>query len=591
MAKADGEREKRSGSTVREENIDLRAVLRTIRQPLIVLDGALSVERANAAFLKTFDTSVSETEGRKIYDLGNGQWDIPDLRRLLEEMLPENDIVTDYRVSHDFERIGRRVMLLNAHRMQREEGGDRILLTIDDITESERLRWELEAEKEYSEKIVDASRNAMLVLDRDLRVKTANETFYSNFRAAKAETEGRLVYDLGNGQWDIPRLRELLENVLPDNEVFNDFVVEHEFDGIGWRQMVLNARKIDHMHWILLEIEDQTEERTATALRDTSDNRFRALVSATTDVIYRMSTDWSQVLQIHGGGFLADTDTPESGWLETYVHPMDREAVSEAVARALETSEPFMMEHRVVMADGTRGWTASRAVPIRRSDGTIEEWLGVASDISARKEAEKALRLSEERKSFLLRLTDALRSLTGTSEIADVATRLLGEWLGASRAYFVEWPPGELFGEVFRDYSANGQPSLAGRYQVADFPSAHRRLSTGRTWVVPNTAAEAGIDADELRYYLDIPAAAWVDVPLVKNGELSAALCVVQDGPRDWTGEEVALVEDVAERCWAAIERGRAELQLEQKRERYAHIVAGARDYAIFTMDATGRVT
>ncbi len=453
----------------------------------------------------------------------------------------------------------------------------------------QRLRRELEAEQAYSEKLVDASRNALLVLDTDLRVRTANKTFCSTFRIDKADAEGHVIYDLGNGAWAIPRLRELLENILTDKEIVDDFVVEHEFVEIGRRRMVLNARKIDHTHRILLEFEDRTEEPRATTIRGAS--RFRAVLSATTDVIYRMSPDWTEMLQLSGGGFLADTVEPESRWIELYIHPDDRAAVSAAIRKAIDTETTFMLEHRVVRADGTLGWTASRAVPIYNQDGTLEEWLGVASDITPRKNAEKALRLSEERQSFLLRLSDALRQLNRTAEITDTATRLVGEWLGASRVFFVEWPSGEDYGEVFRDHVENGLPSLAGRYAKNDFRSACQRLSSGSTWTVPDVAAETGMDDDERRFCRDMGLVSWVDVPLVKEGELSAALCAVQDEPRDWSAEEIALVEDVAERCWAAIARGRAELQLEQTRERYAHIVAGARDYAIFTMDAGGYIT
>jgi two-component sensor histidine kinase len=204
-------------------------------------------------------------EGRPIYALGNGQWDIPRLRELLENVLPSDGHVEDFRVEHDFDGIGRRVMLLNAHRIER---ADRILLAISDVTKEERIRFELEGQKEFAEKVVDASRDALLILGWDLRVRSANETFYTTFKVDPAATEGRLVYELGNGQLDIPRLRELLEKVLPGNDAFDDFVVEHDFEEIGRRVMVLNARKIDHLELILLAIEDVTERLCAERERE-----------------------------------------------------------------------------------------------------------------------------------------------------------------------------------------------------------------------------------------------------------------------------------------------------------------------------------
>jgi two-component sensor histidine kinase/PAS domain-containing protein len=252
----------------KDEQLYAEAVVRTVRQPLLVLSGDLVVETANPAFYRAFEVGPEETEGRPIYALGNGQWDIPRLRELLENVLLSDGHVEDFRVEHDFEGIGRRVMLLNAHRMERADRPDRILLSIDDITVRERIRFELEGQKEFAEKVVDASRDALLILGWDLRVRSANETFYTMFKVDPAATKGRLVYELGNGQWDIPRLRELLEKVLPGNDAFDDFVVEHDFEGIGHRVMVLNARKIDHLELILLAIEDVTERLCAERERE-----------------------------------------------------------------------------------------------------------------------------------------------------------------------------------------------------------------------------------------------------------------------------------------------------------------------------------
>ncbi len=101
------------------------AILRTMRQPLIVLLGDLSIETANGAFYRTFEVEPGETEGRPLYELGDGQWEIPKLRDLLERILPESGEVEDFRVEHDFERIGRRIMLLNAYRMRGDGEADR----------------------------------------------------------------------------------------------------------------------------------------------------------------------------------------------------------------------------------------------------------------------------------------------------------------------------------------------------------------------------------------------------------------------------------------------------------------------------------
>lgn len=111
--------------------------------------------------------------------------------------------------------------------------------------------------------ILGAMREPLIVLDRDLHVVMANPSFYRTFKVKPTQTEGALIYDLGNRQWDIPELRKLLEEILPQNTGFYDFEVAHDFQSIGHKIMCLNARRIlaegDQNHLILLSIEDVTE--------------------------------------------------------------------------------------------------------------------------------------------------------------------------------------------------------------------------------------------------------------------------------------------------------------------------------------------
>jgi PAS domain S-box-containing protein len=193
------ENAKAAGGGQRQEGSYAEAIVRTVRQPLLVLSSGFVVEEANPAFYRTFQVGPEDTIGRPIQELGNRQWDIPAFRELLDKVLPAHRHVDDFRVEHKFEQIGRRVMLLSAHRMTLVDRRERILLAIEDITERERVQFELEGQREFAEKVIDASRDALLILGWDLRVKSANETFYTNFKVDPVSTEGRLVYELGNG--------------------------------------------------------------------------------------------------------------------------------------------------------------------------------------------------------------------------------------------------------------------------------------------------------------------------------------------------------------------------------------------------------
>ena len=115
------------------------------------------------------------------------------------------------------------------------------------------------------EDIVDTLREPLLVLDSDLKVISANRSFINSFNATREETLGNFIYDLGNKQWDIPKLRELLETILSQQTPFENYEVEHDFATIGRRIMLLNARQIVRAmgkeRIILLAIEDITERR------------------------------------------------------------------------------------------------------------------------------------------------------------------------------------------------------------------------------------------------------------------------------------------------------------------------------------------
>ena len=125
---------------------------------------------------------------------------------------------------------------------------------------------------EYTNGIINTVREPLLVLDADLRVISASRSFYQAFKVKPEETEGQFVYDLGNRQWDIPKLRELLEDILPKTTSFDNFEVEHDFPDIGKRIMLLNACRIyleaNRTKLIILTIEDITERKKIEELRE-----------------------------------------------------------------------------------------------------------------------------------------------------------------------------------------------------------------------------------------------------------------------------------------------------------------------------------
>jgi two-component system, chemotaxis family, CheB/CheR fusion protein len=154
----------------------------------------------------------------------------------------------------------------------------------------------------YLESIVDTVREPLVVLDEQLRVKTANRSFYRTFQVTPTETETCSIYDLGNGQWNIPRLRTLLEEIRSHNKSFESFDVDYEFPGIGRKSMLLNARRL---HWaartelILLAIEDVTEPRCKEDELKASEERYRRLFETAQDGILILDGETGKISDVN----------------------------------------------------------------------------------------------------------------------------------------------------------------------------------------------------------------------------------------------------------------------------------------------------
>jgi PAS domain S-box-containing protein len=239
---------------------------------------------------------------------------------------------------------------------------------------------DVRAARDFAEMIVDTVREGLLVLDLDLRVKAANESFYRHFGVDPEDTVGRFVYDLGNGQWDIPELRELLEGILPHEKVFNDYEVEHDFEGIGRRVMLLNARRLDDHQLVLLAIEDVTErwagERELRLLNETLEARVeertrqvrelsRALTLAEQAERRRLAhllhDDLQQVL--HGAQIQAEVGNAER------VAALLDDAVGMARSLSHELSPPLLSGERLV---DLLDWVAQRKRSLYGLDVEVE---------------------------------------------------------------------------------------------------------------------------------------------------------------------------------------------------------------------------
>lgn len=230
-----------------ERTADLDNLLRSTDVATIFLDPELGIRWSSPRARDLFRIQESDA-GRPLWHFAR-RFREPGLeeacRRVFQELEPEEAQVE----TEDGRVYTRRITPYRA--------GDRIagvVVTLGDVTE-------IQVARRYAERIVETVPTPFLVLDPELRVVSANPAFYSTFAVPPGQTEGRLIYDLGNRQWDIPELRRLLDEVLPDNDHFEGYEVEHDFEGIGRKVMLLNGRRLDHVQSILLSVEDVTARR------------------------------------------------------------------------------------------------------------------------------------------------------------------------------------------------------------------------------------------------------------------------------------------------------------------------------------------
>lgn len=249
-------------------SIDVSAhdIVETVRSSILVLSEDFHVTSANRAFYATFGVTPEETIGRVIYDLGNGYLNIPPLRRLLETVIPEQEVIEAFEIEQDFEGIGRRCFVLNARKVHRPENKTSFLLLVfDDITDVKNAQHESELSWRIAQSIVDTVRDPLVVLELDMSVVTASRAFLKLFSLTSEAIVGRRLRDLDQGQWDVVALRDLLEHVVPDSAAISGFEVEDDFPGLGRRIFKLNAREIyrtgNQVGRLLVAFEDVTEAR------------------------------------------------------------------------------------------------------------------------------------------------------------------------------------------------------------------------------------------------------------------------------------------------------------------------------------------
>ncbi len=365
-----------------------KAILNTVVDPVVVLDAKLQVQTANRAFYSIFGVSRDETQGISIRKLGDNEWETSEVWEFVEKALSGPSEFLAAEIDREFPG-GKKTLVLDARRLARA-GESLIVLTFHDVTE----RKQAERTTSLLAAIVDSSDDAILSKKLDGTITSWNQSAERLFGYKTQEAIGQHITLIV--PWERRSEEEDILRRLGRGERVEHFeTVRRRKDGTDLDVSLTispirdAAGTVTGASNVARDVSER--KRIEVALRR-SEERFRALVTASSDVVYRMSPDWSEMRELDGRGFIADTGKPRKDWLNEYIHLDDQPLVLRTIREALRTKSMFELEHRVRRTDGSLGWTYSRAVPLLNGKGEILEWFGAATDVTARKEAEENYR-------------------------------------------------------------------------------------------------------------------------------------------------------------------------------------------------------
>ena len=553
----------------------LQSILDTGREPFLVLDGGLHVVTANRAFYHVFQVTPAQTLGRFVYDLGDGQWNIPALRRLLGEILPQDSVVEDFEVTHDFAGLGVRTMCLNGCKLYRPGNHtEMLLLAIEDVTAQRREGMARAASEERLRLLVEGARDyAMILMDADGCVTHWNAGAQRILGYGEAEVMGRsceLIFTPEDRAAGVPA-REL-ETARAEGRALDLRWHLTKDGGRFWADGVMECLRDDGggLRGFAKVLRDATERRQAEAALRVSESRFRRMADAIPHIAW--TTDAAGAIDYYNQRWydysgLDFEQTREWGWQDV-LHPDDLAPAGDIWRAALEAGTVSEVEYRLRRNDGSYRWHLGRSEPVRDEAGQIIQWVGTATDIEERHqiedERERLLAEAEaraEREGLLNRIGAAIRDSTDPDAIQRLAAAALAAALRADRCFFAACEEGHDRSVISQEWCRGGLAPLAGGYPLSNYPPLWDFLHSGRTLTVRDIRKDARfagigptLDPMGLRAILL--------VPLFDQRALVGLVGVAMaDQPRAWTPDEVSLVETVAAQTRTAAHAARLRLR------------------------------
>lgn len=376
------------------------SIVANIREPLLVLDKNLRIRTANKSFYNIFRVDEKETEGVLIYNLGNKQWDIPELRTLLEKILPEKSIFNDFEVSHSFPVIGELIMLLNAREVINKSNAEKlILLSIQDITEKKKAQLKLvESEHRYHNMIYSSPYMIAIFKGVELIIEIANDAILESWGKGK-EIIGKSIFAV-LPEITVQGFDKLLLSVYRTGTPYYAFespvrLIRHGKEEVVYYSFVYQPQR--NMHGEIEGVAILANEVTPQAilnlkLRESEEN-FRQLAQLVPQKISRADADG--VFYFYNQNWISYTglnleSLKDNGWSKV-MHPDELQEVLNSWEHSIKTGKDFEMELRILNHKGEYKWHLSRACAVKDETGKIVKWLGAATEIQEQVEQREVL--------------------------------------------------------------------------------------------------------------------------------------------------------------------------------------------------------
>ena len=390
-------------------NSDLRNLLSSTSLPVVMVDRELRIRRLTAASAKVLKTVAADI-GRPISDI-RSDLDVPNLDELIVsviETLTPKELEIEDRRGHWYS------LQIRPYRTT-DDKIDGAVVVLADIDEAKQASERLRKAQQFMEDALATVREPLVVLRQDLTVVYVNPSFLNTFGVRREDTERKFLYNLGNEQWNIPKLRAVLDEVLSKGAPVVDFEVEHDFPELGKKIMLLNARKIEDGHndvpLMLLAIEDVTDrkrtERAMVQLAGIVESSDDAMISKT---LVGTITSWNRGAE-RLFGYTAEEAIGEN---ITLIIPPDRRAEEETILAKLRHAERVEHFDTVrVRKDGELVDVSLTISPVKDATGHVIGASKVARDITERRVAEKDLQKAYERlETMVEERTAAVRQLS-----------------------------------------------------------------------------------------------------------------------------------------------------------------------------------